>query len=50
VVFFSTVLFGTSTLSEARSGATAAGADAELVSIAADLDRARETRSRDARW
>src|SRR5438034_11701653 len=37
-------------LSEAPSGTTIAGAAAELVSLAADPDRACETRRRGARW
>src|SRR6267143_1745724 len=50
VGFFSTMFFSMSMLSEAPSGATAAGTAAELVSVAADPERAFETRRRDARW
>jgi hypothetical protein len=44
------VFFDTSMLSEAPSAATPACAAAELVSVAADPDRAFETRRRGARW
>src|SRR6267378_6908045 len=44
------VFFDRSMLSEAPSGATTAGAAAELVWVAADPDRAFATRRRGARW
>ena len=44
------VFFNSPTLSEAPSRATTAGTATELVWIAADCDRAGETRRRGARW